>query len=177
MTTGDKIYSSESTSADIKSAERALTQRPRTTIRMVVALGFILNFILIFLITVAVVLFISKLGAKKLFLEKAGNYVFEIQEARRFEKNYLLYGIGLPDAISFTDNAQQVLTSSRTEFINVIGKKAFVNMSNILDRYQGLLKHLNQSTGKEGTAREEQCGSTPEQDGHPRHVHQPPAPQ
>ena len=155
MTTGDKIYSSESTSADIKSAERALTQRPRTTIRMVVALGFILNFILIFLITVAVVLFISKLGAKKLFLEKAGNYVFEIQEARRFEKNYLLYGIGLPDAISFTDNAQQVLTSSRTEFINVIGKKAFVNMSNILDRYQGLLKHLNQSTGKEGTAREE----------------------
>ena len=155
MTSGDKNLSSEPTSADIRSAERALTQRPRSTIRLMVALGFILNFLLICLITVAVVFFISKqLGAKKLFLEKAGNYVFEIQEARRFEKNYLLYGVGLPDAISFTDNARQVLESSRTEFINVIGKKAFTNMSNILDRYRSLLKSLNQSTEKTGKAEE-----------------------
>jgi two-component system NtrC family sensor kinase len=158
MTSGDKLFSSESNSADIRSAEMALTQRPRTTIRMIVALGFILNFILICLITVAVVLFISKLGAKKLFLEKAGDYVFEIQEARRFEKNYLLYGIGLPDAISFTDNAQEVLTSSRTEFINVTGKKAFTNMSNILDRYQGLLKKINQSTGNNGSIPDDSSG-------------------
>ena len=148
MTSGDKNFSPESTSADIKFAERALTQRPRSTIRMMVALGFIMNFLLICLITVAIVLFISKLGAKKLFLEKAGDYVFEIQEARRFEKNYLLYGIGLPDAISFTDNAQNVLKTSKPEFINVIGKNAFINMSNILDHYRNLLNELDQSSEK-----------------------------
>ncbi len=154
MTPGNNLFSSESSYADTMSAERALTQRPRTTIRLMVALGFILNFLLICLITVAVVLFISRLGAKKIFLEKAGNYVFEIQQARRFEKNYLLYGIGLSDAISFTDNAQQVLTTSRTEFINVIGKKAFSNMAGILDRYRDLLKNLDQSAEKTGSAAE-----------------------
>ena len=152
MTPGDNFFSSESIYADTMSAERALTQRPRTTIRLMVVLGFILNFLLICLITVAVVLFISRLGAKKIFLEKAGNYVFEIQQARRFEKNYLLYGIGLSDAVSFTDNARQVLRTSRTEFINVIGKKAFANMSEILERYRGLLKSLDQSAGKTGSA-------------------------
>lgn len=151
MTSDDKFISSETNYADIMSAEKALKQRPRSTIRLMVALGFIMNFLLICLITVAVVLFISRLGAKKLFLEKAGNYVFEIQQARRFEKNYLLYGIGLPDAISFTDNAQQVLKTSRTEFINIIGEKAFTNMSNILDRYHSLLKNLYQAGGKTGS--------------------------
>lgn len=158
MTPGSKNYLSEPTNADIMSAERALTQRPRSTIRLMVALGFILNFLLICLITVTVVLFISRLGAKKLFLEKAGNYVFEIQQARRFEKNYLLYGIGLPDAISFTDNAQQVLETSKAEFINVIGKRAFTNMSNILDSYQGLLKDLNSSALKPGEVPEDSTG-------------------
>lgn len=158
MTPGDKIFSSNSTYADIESADRALTQRPRSSIRFRIALGFILNFLLIFAIIVVTVIFISKLGAKQLFLEKAGNYVFEIQQARRFEKNYLLYGTGLSDALSFVSNAQNVLKTSRKDFCYIIGEDAFTNMSNTLEKYQGILESLINLTGKADSGMEKRQG-------------------
>jgi len=144
MNAGDKFFSS--TSADLDSADRALTRRPRLTIRLRIALGFILTYLLICAITVAAIIFISKLGAKQLFLEKATNYAFEIQQARRFEKNYFLYGTNLYDALSNVYNAQNILIDSRQDFCSIIGERAFDNMQNTLDGYQGLLESLEKST-------------------------------
>ncbi len=158
MTPGDKIFPSSSTYADIESADRALTQRHRSSIRFRIALGFILNFLLICTIIVVTVIFISKLGAKQLFLEKAGNYVFEIQQARRFEKNYLLYGTGLSDALSFVNNARNILTTSRKDFCYIIGENAFNNMSNTLEKYQGLLESLIKLSGEADPGMEERRG-------------------
>lgn len=155
MTPGDKISPSSSTYADIESADRALTQRQRSSIRFRIALGFILNFLLICTIIVVTVIFISKLGAKQLFLEKAGNYVFEIQQARRFEKNYLLYGKGLSDALSFVNNARNILITSRTDFCYIIGENAFNNMSNTLQKYQSLLENLIKLSGEADPEMEE----------------------
>jgi len=143
MNAGDKLFSS--TSADLESADRALTQRPRLSIRLRMALGFILTYLLICAITVAAVVFISKLGAQQLFLEKATNYAFEIQQARRFEKNYFLYGTNLYDALSYVDNAKTVLTDSREDFCSIIGERTFNNMSNTLEHYRGLLEGLDHS--------------------------------
>ena len=158
MTPGDKIFSSKSTHVDIESAERALTQRPRSSIRLRVVLGFISNFLLICAITVVAVIFISKLGAKQLFLEKAGNYVFEIQQARRFEKNYLLYGTDLHDALSFVNNAQDVLETSKKDFYYIIGERAFTNMANILEHYRDLLENLDKLAGKTDSKTEDKRG-------------------
>jgi two-component system NtrC family sensor kinase len=156
MIAGDKFFSS--TSADLDSADRALKQRPRLSIRLRMALGFMLNFLLICAITITAVLFISKLGAKQLFLEKAGNYAFEIQQARRFEKNYLLYGTDLYEALLYVHNAQNVLKTSRKDFCSIIGEKAFTNMSNTLNRYQGLLESLEKLAGKADSRAEDKRG-------------------
>jgi two-component system NtrC family sensor kinase len=158
MTPGDKIFPSNSTYADIESADRALTQRHRSSIRFRIALGFILNFLLICTIIVVTVIFISKLGGKQLFLEKAGNYVFEIQQARRFEKNYLLYGTGLSDALSFVDNARNILITSRKDFCYIIGENAYNNMSNTLEKYQGLLESLIKLSREADPGMEERRG-------------------
>jgi two-component system, NtrC family, sensor kinase len=132
-----------SSSADLESADRALKQRPRLSIRLRVALGFLLTFLMICAITIAAVVFISKLGAKQLFIEKAGNYAFEIQQARRFEKNYLLYGTDLLDALSFVDNARKVLSTSRLDFYAIIGQHIYQQMSANLEHYHDLLKQLD----------------------------------
>ncbi len=131
-----------SSSADLESAERALKQRPRVSIRLRVALGFGLTFLLICAVVIAAVIFLSGLGAKQLFIEKAGNYLFEIQQARRFEKNYLLYGTDFEDALSFVNNAGKVLQAARVDFCTVIGEGAYARMSENLKHYQDLLTRL-----------------------------------
>ena len=131
-----------SSSADLESAERALKQRPRVSIRLRVALGFGLTFLLICAVVIAAVVFLSGLGAKQLFIEKAGNYLYEIQQARRFEKNYLLYGTDFENALSFVDNAEKVLQAARGDFRAVIGEGAYIRMSDNLKRYQDLLTRI-----------------------------------
>ena len=146
MMTAEQIISSSS--ADLESAERALKQRPKFSIRLRVALGFMLTFVLICVVTLSGIAFISKLGAKQLFIEKAGNYTFEIQQARRFEKNFLLYGTDLFDALEDVSSAQEVLKASREDFIATIGDSAYDRMAGNLKRYHDLLESLK----KMGTA-------------------------
>ncbi|RLC28521.1 MAG: two-component sensor histidine kinase [Deltaproteobacteria bacterium] len=144
-------YSSP-TSADLESADRALKHRPRFSIRLRIALGFMLTFLLICIITIAAIIFIAKLGAKQHFLEKAGNYAFEIQQTRRFEKNYFLYGTDLYDALTHVNSARNVLDSAQKEFTSILGAHAFSDMSGTLERYRGLLESLD-NLAKQGASR------------------------
>ena len=141
---------------DLEFAERALTQRPRLSIRLRVALGFAAVFLLICIMTIWAVVFMSKLGAKQLFIEKAGNYTFEIQQARRFEKNFLLYGTDIDEALVYIGNAQKVLNASRDDFYAVIGEKAFSHMSDNLDHYRNLLERLGKLDRKNDSTADKQ---------------------
>ena len=71
-------------------AQRALKERPSLSIRTKISLGFIFLFFLSLGITVASVVMLIRIQAKLVFVESAENYMFEIQQARRFEKNYFL---------------------------------------------------------------------------------------
>ncbi len=144
---------------DLASAERALKQRPRLTIRLCVALGFMGTFVLICIMTVAAMIFVSKLGAKELFIEKAGNYAFEIQQARRFEKNFLLYGTDLIDARAYVGNAQEILDAARDDFCAIIGPKAYARMAANLDHYHTLLKSLQKTDGPSTNRSDEGLGT------------------
>jgi hypothetical protein len=50
-------------------------------------------------ITLASLYVVFRLEEKLYFLKVADNFSFEIQQARRFEKNYFLYGTNLPDSL------------------------------------------------------------------------------
>jgi two-component system NtrC family sensor kinase len=71
-------------------AQRALKERPSLSIRTKISLGFILFFFLSLGITVASVIMLIRIQGKLVFVESAESYMFEIQQARRFEKNYFL---------------------------------------------------------------------------------------
>ena len=71
-------------------AQRALKERPSFSIRARITLGFLLWFILSLGITIASLVILSRIRNKLTFMESASNYTFEIQQARRFEKNYFL---------------------------------------------------------------------------------------
>jgi two-component system NtrC family sensor kinase len=130
-------------------AQRALKERPSLSIRTKISLGFILFFFLSLGITVASVIMLIRIQGKLVFVESAESYMFEIQQARRFEKNYFLYGTNLDDALVHVHNAQQVLQRSPGEMSSVVGAKNFKTMQGHILQYEELLNRLAEPEKKE----------------------------
>ena len=130
-----------------QSVQDALINRPRISIRLRIAAGFLVAFIFTCGITVAAMLFISNIAKRQGLLETASKFEFEIQQARRFEKNWFLYGTNLDDALNNIQNARTLLTESREEMRGLVGDKAFESMWNSLTRYNETLEKLVPLTG------------------------------
>lgn len=123
-------------------AQRALRERPSISIRRRLALGFILWLILSLGMTALSMLTISRIRSTLSFLEAASNYTFEIQKARRFEKNYFLYHTNLDDALEHVQNAHGILDQERDNIVVVVGPEGFDTMGHHVRRYQELLASL-----------------------------------
>ncbi len=137
-----KTTPSSFTDDQAQAAQEALVRRPRISIRLRIALGFLAAFVLTSGLIIGAMLFISHISKQQEFLERAGNFEFEIQQARRFEKNYFLYGTNLYDALNNAQNAQNLLSDFEGEMRQIIGDHAYENMSYNLSRYMQSLEKL-----------------------------------
>lgn len=106
-------------------AQEALLRRPELSIRARVVLIFLLMFVLCSAMTVAAVKAISSFEARIMFLEDAGSFSSQIEEARRNEKNFFLYGEGLPEALAAAHLARDYLQHDSTRFQLIGGGGAF----------------------------------------------------
>jgi len=84
-----------------------------------------------------------------LFLETAGNYLFEIQQARRFEKNFFLYGTNLEDAREHVREAERILEIHAEDMKRVVGRTRFDQMKGHVERYQDLLERVARAGTRE----------------------------
>ena len=143
------------TDEQAQAAQQALVDRPRISIRLRIALGFISAFILNSALIIAAIAFISHITEQQAVLEHAGNFEFEIQEARRFEKNYFLYGTNLYDALNNTQNAKNLLKDFEDELRQIIGNHSYDTMTYNLARYMESLEKLrSMDNAEEGIAAE-----------------------
>jgi signal transduction histidine kinase len=126
-------------------ADRALKQRPLFTIRAQLLLAFGLFFLLSLGITLWSIAMLAGIQEGILFLEVAGDYKAEIQQARRFEKNYLLYGQNLDDAREHVANAQRLTVQNTEPFIGVVGEEALMTMNQRLAAYLNVLDQLSEA--------------------------------
>ena len=81
------------------------TGRPLLGIRTRITLGFFICFLMALGITLISLYVVVILKDKLHFLQVADNFSVEIQQARRFEKNYFLYGTNLSEAASHVNTA------------------------------------------------------------------------
>jgi two-component system NtrC family sensor kinase len=138
----------ETTKLDQASAEaqRALRERPSLSIRLRVISGFALCFVL----SGSVILWsqwtLADIERKLRFLESAGSYLSEIEQARRNEKNFLLYGTNLTDARSHVVQGRAIIEQDADKVQAVVGRRSYQTMVLHLDQYRSLLDRL------EGTA-------------------------
>jgi len=124
-------------------ADRALMERPRFDIRMRLLLALLLFFLFSLGTTLWAIRILAELNDKILFLEVADDYTAEIQQARRFEKTFLLYGTNLDDARGHARAAQALTAEYTDRFQNVVGERSVVKMNQHLAAYLELLDSLS----------------------------------
>lgn len=128
-----------------KEAQRALRERPPFSIRTRLTVAFVSWLVLSLGITVFSILTISRVQHKLHFLEAVGRYSFEIQQARRFEKNYFLYHTNLTDALDHVRTARGILESEHENITRVVGPSEVATITNHLARYEQLLQALQRA--------------------------------
>lgn len=119
-----------------------LQQRPSISIRAKIAVSFSLFFLLSFTVTGWSYWILTRLENKIEFLEIADNYMVEIQQARRFEKNYLLYQTGLNDALEHLKTADAILTKHSDMVEKILGKDSFQTTVVLMSEYHEQLVRL-----------------------------------
>ncbi len=125
-----------------KVAQKALKERPAISIRARLVIGFLLFFALIAGMIGTTVVLLNQLDNKTRYLVIVDRYTNEIQQARRFEKNYFLYGTNLEDVLQHATAAQQLMRSSASELESVLGRKNLDTLALHLEEYLNLLRQL-----------------------------------
>lgn len=130
--------------------------RPSLGIRTRLSLGFLSLFLVAVAVTVAAYFMLSRLEVRLRFLEGADRYTVEIQQARRFEKNYFLYGTNLQDVQEHLTNGRNLLTSAEPEAAKVVPLPSIRRIREHLDRYESLIGRLAALDRNQGKTRTEE---------------------
>jgi hypothetical protein len=128
-----------------------LNSRPRFSVRNLIASGFALCFILALAVNFLWILTAFRIQEKLHFLEIADSYLFEIQQARRYEKNFFLYQTGLDEALEHMRVAHGLLMANSEQLRSVIGETRFETMRPRSEKYLELLEDLS-AAAKAGRA-------------------------
>ncbi|GAB6096542.1 ATP-binding protein [Desulfatiferula olefinivorans] len=114
----------------------------RRSIRARLIGSLIVVFMLCLVIALGSIWMVSELEKKISFLKIANNFLVEIQQARRFEKNYLLYGTNLDDAMSHLAEARQIMDDNRETIETILGQAHSATMARYMDEYAGQIDLL-----------------------------------
>ena len=125
---------------------RDLLARPRFSLRLHLLLVFILFSFLSMAIIIGSVIAISSIDKKMHFVQTSERYLFEIAQARRWEKNYFLYDTNLEDAVQSAGNAKTFLSQNLKKFITVLSAEETAGMIEHLEKYRSLLQDLQDLT-------------------------------
>ena len=139
--------------------QRALLERPSFSIRFRITSAFALAMLFSVAIGVASVLFISRMDSKQGFFEQAENFSAEVEEARRFEKNYFLYGSrnDLYEALNHIRAADAILAQA-ADIRSVMKPAHYAALARDLAQYEQLLEQL---LGDEATAQSDSSPRNP----------------
>ena len=88
-------------------------------------------------------------------LEIVNDYVVEIQQARRFEKNYFLYGTNLSDALENVYKARGIFDRNKEELGSMLVKDGRSIVPPNMNLYESLLKQLAELERKRQTGLED----------------------
>ncbi len=125
----------------VETANKALRSRKQLTMRLQIFISFFLIFLFAASFAVALIMTNSMVIKKQRLLEITNDFTLEIIQARRFEKNFFLYGTNLSDALENVYQAREILRRNDGELKKILGSTYGLILKNI-DQYQKLLESL-----------------------------------
>ncbi|MEW5984717.1 MAG: ATP-binding protein [Acidobacteriota bacterium] len=127
-----------------EAARRALLERPSVSIRARIALAFLLLLALSGGSVLASWFLLSQAQRKLDLLVVVDRLTIEVQQARRFEKNYLLYGTNLADALEHARQASELLAAHLAggERDPALSERTLATLARDLGQYEDLLTSL-----------------------------------
>ncbi len=129
--------------------DQKLIERPSFSFRLQLILGFFLLFFLSMTIIIGSMSVINRIQKKLHFVQASERFLFEVEQARRWEKNYFLYGTNLTDAAEGASNAKILLSQNLKSYQKISPQQAEEIVKNI-NNYQNLLQELSLIDRKNG---------------------------
>ena len=123
-------------------ASRTLLARPRVSLKLQVYSTSVLAFLFAVGIATALVTTIRHMERKIRLLSIANDYVLEIEQARRFEKNFFLYGTNLSDALEMVYQANDILNRNAPALKEMLDEEVDHVIRPNLAAYRRLLDEL-----------------------------------
>ncbi|MFC1798790.1 sensor histidine kinase [Thermodesulfobacteriota bacterium] len=123
--------------------DQRLIERPAFSFRLQLAIGFLLLFFLSVAIIIGSMTVINRIQVKFYFFQDSERFLFEVEQARRWEKNYFLYGTNLADAVQSASKAKFLLTENLKSYQEMLPRQSKQIVEN-LDSYLSLLHELIQ---------------------------------
>lgn len=131
--------------ADIESAQKILLSRRHFSVRNQIYLGNVLVFLFALVMVLVLTLNNNRVEKRLKFLEFVNDFSSEIQQARRYEKNYFLYGSNLNEAIENIHLAESIFIAESEEFSELLGGRwARQEIFTKIGSYKALLEQLYQ---------------------------------
>ena len=128
----------------IDAARTALLARKRFSVKIQIYIANALVFLFALGIAVVLISNVYRIQSRMEFLEFANDFSIEIQQARRYEKNFFLYRTNLTDALSHIQSAKSVFTGNADQFASILGQSQQQRFLVQLDGYTQLLEELQQ---------------------------------
>ncbi|MCJ7685942.1 MAG: HAMP domain-containing histidine kinase [Desulfobacteraceae bacterium] len=125
----------------VEAANEALLTRKHLTLRLQIFVSFFLIFLFAAAMGSVLIMTNSLVEKKQRVLEITNDFTFEIDQARRFEKNFFLYGTNLNDALENVYQAREILRRNEGELKKILEDTYGVILSS-MDQYQRLLERL-----------------------------------
>jgi signal transduction histidine kinase len=126
----------------IETARQALLGRKRFSVQQQIYITYALVFLLVLGVAFVLIMSINRTRSRLEFLEFVNEFSAEIQQARRFEKNFFLYGTNLDDALVNVHLARAIYTGNADQFASILGPEQQRGLLLKLDGYLNLLEEL-----------------------------------
>jgi signal transduction histidine kinase len=128
----------------LESARQALLARKPFSVKTQVVIAHALIFILVLGVAWSLIANIYRIQSRLQFLEFVNDFSIEIQQARRYEKNFFLYGTNLDDGLENIHLAKSIFAGNADQFASLLGSAHQVKVLGKLDAYEDLLLKLKE---------------------------------
>ncbi|MFW6357256.1 MAG: sensor histidine kinase [bacterium] len=125
-----------------KLADKELLQRPSFGFRAKIIMAFMFIFFLALGITAGAMIAVDRMQVKIELMQTWDKFLFDIEQARRWEKNFFLYGTNVEDAVYSAASAQDKIQKNQENLSEIASPEQIRLIESHMDKYMGLLDEL-----------------------------------